>query len=170
MTAVRRARQGTTTAPANADASVARLAANPVLGLQRKIGNRATDQLLARARATKDEGMVHIGKLPAIKILGGNAGDWAAKKDPYTLEIISKKGKHSSALERLSRGKNKVPLLKVITPAVNQSGQHLDFGTVEIELGRVRIADYAVDGNVETWRAVEFETAHRNTITHMTGV
>ena len=83
-------------------APVTRRSDNPVLGLQRQIGNRATGQVLARARAMKDQGTVHVGKLPAIKILGGNAGDWAARKDPYTLEVTSKRGKHSAGLERLS--------------------------------------------------------------------
>src|SRR5262252_7294159 len=50
-----------------ADAPVARRRVNPVLVLQRKIGNRATGQIPARAPATKDHGTVKIGKLPAIK-------------------------------------------------------------------------------------------------------
>ena len=152
------------------DDAVVRSGANPVLRLQREVGNRATRQLLARAPATPVQGTAQVGKLPAIKIAGGNVGEWAAKKDPRTLEITSKKGKHSAGLARLSRDGNEVADLKVTTPVVDQSGQHLDFGSVVIELGRVRIADYTVDGNLETWRAVNFETAHRTTISHRTGI
>jgi hypothetical protein len=155
---------------AAADTAVARRGVNPVLLLQRKIGNHATGQLLARAPATKDHGTIKIGKLPAIKIVGGNAGDWAAKKDPRTLESTSTKGKHSAALERLSKDGSKIPSLKVTTPIVDQSGRHLDFGSVELEFSHARIADYAVDGKLETWRAVEFDAVHRTTISHKSGI
>src|SRR5262249_11489396 len=101
---------------------------------------------------------------------GGNADDWASGKDPYTVEITSKRGKHSAGLERMSREKGKIPMLKVTTPIVDQSGQHLNFGRAELEFSTPRIADYTVDGNVETWRAVDFTKAHRTTISHMTGI
>ena len=60
------------TGSAGTHAPVARASANPVLRLQRQIGNRATGQVIARAPATKDYGTVQVGKLPAIKIVGGN--------------------------------------------------------------------------------------------------
>jgi hypothetical protein len=163
-------RRGSDITPAGADTAFARRGVNPVLLLQRKIGNHATGQLLARAPATKDHGTLKIGKLPAIKIVGGNAGEWAAKKDPRTLEITSTKGKHSAALERLSKDPSKIPSLKVTTPIVDQSGQHLDFGSVELEFSHARIADYAVDGKLETWRAVGFDAVHRTTISHKSGI
>ena len=153
---------------AGADTALARRTASPALLLQRKIGNRATGQLLARAPAAKDHGTVHVGKLPAIKIVGGNAGDWT-KNQPSTLEITSTKGRHSAALERLSRDGSKIPTLKVTTP-IDQSGQHLDFGSVELEFSHATIADYTVDGKVETWRAVDFNRVHRNTISHRVGI
>lgn len=151
-----------------AETALARRNANPALLLQRKLGNRATGQLLARAPAVKDHGTVHVGKLPAIRIVGGNAGDWT-KQQPDTLEITSTKGKHSAALERLARDGSKIPTLKVTTP-IDQSGQHLDFGSVELEFSHATIADYAVDGKLETWRAVHFNRVHRNTISHRTGI
>jgi hypothetical protein len=153
---------------AGADTAVARRSASPELLLHRKIGNRATGQLLARAPAAKDHGTVHVGKLPAIKIVGGNAGDWT-KNQPNTLEITSTKGRHSAALERLSRDGSKIPTLKVTTP-IDQSGQHLDFGSVELEFSHATIADYTVDGKVETWRAVDFNRVHRNTVSHRVGI
>jgi hypothetical protein len=157
-------------APAAADTAVARRSANPALLLQRKIGNRATGQLLARVPATKNHGTVQIGKLPAIKIGGGNADEWASRKDPRTLEITSTKGRHSAALKRLSEDGSKIPTLKVTTPIVDQNGQHLDFGSVELEFSRATITDYEVDGKLETWRAVDFNRVHRNTISHRTGI
>jgi hypothetical protein len=157
-------------AAARADAPVARRSADPVLRLQRTIGNRAISQVLARAPATKDQGTVQIGKLPAIKIVGGNAGEWAAKKNPDTLEITSEKGKHSAELERLSHDRSEIPSLKVTAPMVDQSGQHLDFGSVEMEFVNARIAGYTVDGKLETWRAVDFEAVHRTTISRKSGI
>jgi hypothetical protein len=170
VTAVRRTPTGTGIVSTGVGAPAARRTANPVLGLQRQIGNRATGQLLARAPATKDLGSVHIAKLPAIKILGGNAGDWAAKGEPRTLEITSRKGKHSAALARLSNDGKKIPTLKITTSLSDQSGQHLNFGTVELEFYNASIADYTVDGHVETWRSVDFTGVHRLTISHMSGI
>jgi hypothetical protein len=148
-----------------AETALARRGANPALLLQRKIGNRATGQLLAPSHGT-----VQIGKLPAIKIGGGNAGEWAAKKELSTLEITSAKGRHSAALERMAKDGSKIPTLKVTTPIVDQNGQHLDFGSVELEFSHATIADYAVDGKLETWRAVDFNRVHRTTISHGTGI
>jgi hypothetical protein len=156
--------------PAGAETAVLRRAVNPALLLQRKLGNRATSQLLARVPATKNHGTVQAGRLPTIKIMGGNADAWASRKDPRTLEITSTKGKHSAALERLSKDGTKIPTLKVTTPIVDQNGQHLDFGSVELEFSHATIADYAVDGKLETWRAVDFNRVHRTTISHKTGI
>jgi hypothetical protein len=154
--------------PARGGTAATARGVNPTMLLQRKIGNRATGQLLTRAPATKDHGTVHIGKLPAIKIVGGNAADWA-KDEPRTLESTSAKGKHSAALERLSKAGSKIPSLKVTTP-IDQSGQHLDFGSLEIEFGHANIEGYALDGKVETWRAVDFNSIRRTTISHKTGI
>jgi hypothetical protein len=148
----------------------ARRGANPVLRLQRQIGNRATGRVLAREPATKDQGSVKIGKLPPIKITGGNAGDWAAKRDSDTLEVTSEKGRHSDGLERLAKDRTRIPSLTVTTPIVDQSGQNLDSGSVEIEFVNARIKGYTVDGKGETWSAVDFDAVHRKTISHKTGV
>ena len=108
--------------------------------------------------------------MPGIKIVDGNAGDWAAKKDPPALEITSEKGKHSAQLQQLSKDRSRVPSLKVTTPAVDQSGQHLDYGSVEIEFVNARITGYTDDGKLETWRAVDFREVHRTTIARKTGI
>jgi hypothetical protein len=167
----RRARyRSSDVAPAGAHAPLARPGAHAVLELQGKIGNRATGQVLARTPATEDQGTVQIGKLPVIKVVGGNAGEWAAKKNPDTLEITSEKGKHSAELERLSKDRSRIPSLKVTTSMVDQSGQHLDFGSVEIEFVNALITGYTVDGRLETWRAVDFEAVHRTTISRKSGI
>jgi hypothetical protein len=156
-------------APVGAIASPARPRA-PVLRLQQQIGNRATGRVLARSPAKEAQGTVKVGDLPPIKILGGNAGEWAAKKDPDTLEIKSEKGRHSGGLERLSKGHSKIPSLKVQTTMVDPGGQHLDYGSVEIEFVNARVTGYTVDGKLETWRAVDFEAVHRTIISHKSGV
>jgi hypothetical protein len=129
-----------------------------------------SEQRCSRAPVTKDQGTVRIGKLPAIKIAGGNAGEWAAKKNPDTLEITSEKGEHSAELEGFSQDGSKIPSLKVTAPIVDQSGQNLDFGSVEIEFVNARITGYMVDGKLETWRAVDFEAVHRTTISRKSGI
>src|SRR4051812_6129328 len=101
-------REGTTAKPG---APVVRRAASPVSALQRTIGNRAIGQVLARKEAVKDYGSVKIGKLPPIKIVGGNSRDWAAKKDVDVLEVISAVGKHSKQLEKWSTDKTRIDVL-----------------------------------------------------------
>jgi hypothetical protein len=157
-------------ATARAELPFARRSAHPVLQLQGQIGNRATGQVLARSPATKDYGRVKIDKLPVIKIVDGNTDDWAAKKDPPTLEITSEKGTHSAKLEKLSKDKSRIPTLKVTTPMVDQSGKHLDYGSVEIDFSNARITGYTINGKLETWSAVDFDGVHRTTISHKTGI
>ena len=157
-------------AQAGAKPPPVRQGAQPVLRLQGKIGNRATGQVLARQPATATNmGTIQVDKLPSIKITGGNIGDWAAKKEADYLEITSEKGKHSAKLEKLSKDKTKVPTIKVTTPMVDQDGKHLAYGDVVIEFGNARIVGYSLDGNTETWRVTEWESAHRTTITHHSG-
>jgi hypothetical protein len=107
---------------------------------------------------------------PCCGCSGRSATAPPARCSPDTLEITSEKGKHSAELERMSNEKTKIPSLKVTTPMTDQSDQHLDFGSVEIEFVNARIAGYAVDGKLETWRAVDFEAVHRTTISRKTGI
>jgi hypothetical protein len=141
-----------------------------VLRLQRAAGNRATTRILARDEAKTDYGTVQIPKVPAIKLTGGNALDWAAKKDVDKLELISEKAKHSDALEKLAKDRTRIPSLKVTTPMVDQSGKNLDYGSVEIEFVGGHVAGYSVDGKTEKWKLVDFEAVHRTTTSHKTGV
>ena len=154
--------------PAGEQAPLARLSANPVLRLQGAIGNRAAGQVLAR-EAAKGQGTVSITKLPVIKMDGGNAGDWAAKKDVETLEVKSTKGKHSSKLAQLAKERTRIESLKMTTPKVDGSGKHLDFGSVEVEFSGGRITSYSIDGDVETWTAGDFKAIHRTTTSRKIG-
>ena len=156
-------------AAASPDAPVVRRSAHPMFSLQRMIGNRAIGQVLSRTPAKTDLGTVQIGKLPAIKITGGNAGDWAAKKDADALEIVSETGGHSSELARLAKDHSRVPSLLVTVPITDQGGDHLDFGSVQIEFVNAHI-DYTVEGKIETWRAIDFDAVHRTRISRKSGV
>ena len=155
-------------APGGAGAPLTRRTAVPVLRLQGSIGNRAVGQVLARAPAEKNRGTVKVGKLPMIKIIGGNSDLWAAMKVPDTLDVVSEKGKHSAALEKLSNDRTKIPSVK-LTALIADQGGNLNFGSVEVEFGNARIKGYSLDGTTETW-SVAFETAHRTSISHRTGV
>ena len=84
---------------------------NAVLELQRTIGNRGTTQVLARdtdKNRPNFEHSVKFGKFGPIEITGGNIGDWAAKKTPDDLKVISAKGKHSDELKRLFESKARI--------------------------------------------------------------
>ena len=48
--------------------------------------------------------MVGRAMLAPIEIRGGNIADWAAKKTPDDLKVISNKGSHSDELKRLFNG------------------------------------------------------------------
>ena len=54
--------------------------------------------MLARDKPTNRPSFEHsvkIGKLGPIEIKGGNIAEWAAKKNPEGLKVVSPKGKHS---------------------------------------------------------------------------
>lgn len=163
-----RARRGDG-ATASADGTVAGVSTAPALRLQRVIGNRATSRLLAREPAAAPHATVQIGKLSPITITGGNADGWAAKKDLDRLEVTSDKGRHSAELAKLSDDHTVVPSLKVTTPLVDQSGQYVGYGSVEIEFVNAKIKAYAADGKSESWTAADFEAVHRRTVSHRIG-
>jgi hypothetical protein len=142
--------------------------ANPVLALQRSIGNRAVAQMLARAPAgtATGTGTVHIHGVGAIKVTGGNLEDWTGKDAPETVDVTSHKGKHSAKLEKMSTERTKTDVKVTISPA-NKSGEELSVGGgTELEITGARIKDYAVAGGVETWQLADFTGVHRTKITH----
>jgi hypothetical protein len=136
---------------------------NPVLALQRSIGNRAVGQVLARAPVTT--GTVPIGAVGAIKVKGGNLEEWAGKGAPDTVEVTSEKGKHSGKLEKLSNARTRTDAKVTISPA-NKVGEELSVGGgTLLEIKDARIEAYAVEDGVETWRVADFETVKRTKIT-----
>jgi hypothetical protein len=140
---------------------------NPVLVLQRSIGNRAVGQVLARD--VLRTGTVQIPGVGQIKVRGGNLDAWAGKEVLDTVEVTSDKGKHSRKLEQLSGAGTKSDVTVMIAPA-NQAGEELNVGGgTQLEIKDARVSGYAVKDGVETWRLAGFEQVHRSKITHKIG-
>ncbi len=147
------------------DPGRAHRAANPVLALQRSIGNRAVAQVLARDPVRT--GTVELAGIGAIKVKGGNLADWTAKETPDTVNISSEKGKHSRKLEQLSSAGTKGDVKVTIAPA-DEAGEQLNVGggTV-LDIKGARVKHYAVAANgEETWTLSGFTDVHRTKITH----
>jgi Tfp pilus assembly major pilin PilA len=137
---------------------------NPVLALQRSIGNRAVAQVLARAAVRT--GTVQISGVGEIKVKGGNLDEWAGKETPDTVVVTSAKGKHSPKLEKLSNAGTRTDVKVTIAPA-NDAGEQLSVGGgTLLEIKDARIKGYTIQGGEETWRVAEFENLHRTKITH----
>src|SRR5690348_600202 len=135
-------------ARAHADEARTRRGANPVLALQRSIGNRAVAQVLARDPLRT--GTVEIGGL-AIKVKGGNLADWTSKDTPDTVDVTSEKGKHSRKLEQLSNAGTKGDVKVTIAPA-QEAGAQLAVGGTQLDIKGARVANYALANGEETWR------------------
>jgi hypothetical protein len=132
---------------------------NAVLELQRAIGNRGTAEVLARQKDKNRPNFPHgvkIGKLGPIEITGGNIGDWAAKKTPDGLKVISAKGKHSAELRRLHDSKARIDTVET-TSVVGENS------LVTITFKNCRITRYSGEGDTDEW-TVEFESANRQTL------
>ena len=141
-----------------------RRGSNPVLALQRSIGNRAVTRVLARAPTRA--GSVQIGAVGQIKVKGGNLDVWAGKETPDTVDVTSTKGKHSAKLEKLANERTKTDVKVTISPE-NSAGEELNVGGgTLLEIGGARIKGYVVADEVETWRLADFETVKRTKITH----
>jgi hypothetical protein len=146
-----------------ASPSLPRRRSNPVLALQRAIGNRAVGQMLARTPVRT--GSVQIGAVGTIKVEGGNLEDWAGKGAPETVEVTSKKGKHSAKLEKLSKDRTRTDVKVTIGPA-QQAGEELNVGGgTLLEIEDARITGYVVQDGVETWRVADFENVKRTKTT-----
>jgi len=136
-----------------------RRSVHPALALQRAIGNRGAGRVLARDKGKNRENFPHsvkIGKLGPIEITGGNIGEWAAKKDPDGLQVISVKGKHSDELRRLSDTKARIDTVETSSVVGENS-------LVTITFKKCRVKRYSVDGKNEEW-TVEFGSAKRETL------
>jgi hypothetical protein len=130
-----------------------------VLALQRTIGNHSTTQVLARDTDKNRPNFPHsvkIGKLGPIEITGGNIADWAAKKTPDDLRVISLKGKHSDELKRLFESKARID-------AVETSSVVGENTIVTIVFKNCRIRRYSGEGEKDEW-TLEFDGAARQTL------
>ena len=132
---------------------------NAVLALQRAIGNHGTTQVLARETDKNRPNFPHsvkIGKVGPIEVTGGNVADWAAKKDPDGLKVISVKGKHSAELQRLFESKARIDSIETSSVVGENS-------LVTITFTDCRIRRYSGEGDKEEW-TVEFQRANRQTL------
>ncbi len=146
------------------DPSVLRRSSNPVLVLQRAIGNRAVVQVLGRAPLRT--GTVQIGAVGEIGVKGGNLDEWAGKGAPDTVEVSSEKGKHSGKLEQMSNAGTRTDVKVTIAPA-NEAGEELSVGAgTLLEIKDARVKGYAIENGVETWRVADFENVKRTKISH----
>jgi hypothetical protein len=145
-----------------------RRSSNPVLALQRSIGNRAVGQVLAREPVST--GSVQIAGAGVIKVKGGNLEEWAGTATPDTVEVTSQKGKHSAKLRKLEKDRARTDVKVTIAPA-SKAGEELNVGGgTQLVIKDARIKGYTVDANgVETWRVADFEKVARTKITHRVG-
>jgi hypothetical protein len=145
--------------PAHARRDPPQPSINAVLQLQRTIGNRSTAQVLARDKDKNRPNFEHsvkFGKFGPIEITGGNIADWAAKKTPDDLKVVSAKGKHSDELKRLFESKARIDTLETNSVVGENS-------LVTITFKDCRIRRYSADGDKETW-TVEYQAANRQTL------
>ena len=136
--------------------SLSRLVGNPVLALQRAIGNRGTTQFLARDKKKNKgtfEHSVQIGKLGPIEVKESNAGEFTTKSSPEVLTVTTTKGKHSDELKRMAESKSRVEKLSVSTI----TGQN---SWVIVTFSNARIRGYEADDGTEHWKAVDFDGVH----------
>jgi hypothetical protein len=147
--------------------SLLRRSSNPLLALQRSIGNRAVVQMLARTPVRT--GTVQISAVGEIKVKEGNLEEWAGTATPDWVEVTSKKGKHSAKLEKMSTARTRTAVKVTIAPA-NKAGEDLNVGGgTLLEIEGARIKGYAVEDGVETWRIDDFTNVKRTKITHRIG-
>jgi hypothetical protein len=133
---------------------------SPVLALQRRLGNRATAQLLARQGAGSGRGTfqnsVEVGKLGPIEITQSNIGDWIAhKSSAEDLILTTAMGPHSSDLKQMAGGKTKVDKIQVQSLIGENSW-------VIVTFSHAVLKDYAADasGKTEQWKAIDFDAVH----------
>lgn len=131
-----------------------RRSANPVLALQRAIGNRGTTRVLGREGSEGTfEHSVRIGKLGPIEITESNIADWIGKKGgAEELIVTTAKGEHSAELMHMSDGKARVDTLEV----QSLTGQN---GWIIVTFKNAVITGYEPDaaGKTESWKAIRFD-------------
>src|ERR1700753_3458338 len=133
-----------------ADSSLVHRSSNPVVALQRSIGNRAVGQVLARDPVRT--GTIQIAGIGQIKVKGGNLEEWTGTATLNTVEVSSQKGKHPAKLRKLANSGTRTDVKVTIAPA-NKAGEQLNVGGgTLLEVSAAHIKDYAVEDGIETWR------------------
>ena len=135
-----------------------RRSSNPVLALQRSIGNRAVGQVLARDPART--GTVKVPGVGEVKVKGGNLEDWAGTATLDTVEVTSQKGKHSAKLEKLSKDRTRADITVMIAPA-SKAGENLNVGG-GIKLRSRTPASRATPSMRMAWRRGTWATSRRS--------
>jgi hypothetical protein len=135
-----------------------RNAGSPVLELQRAIGNRSTNQVLARKKGSDRgtfENSVRIGKLGPLEIAESNIASWTGKQDADDLVATTVKGKHSAELKRMSESKERIDTIEVQAITGENSW-------VIVTFKNARIRGYAADdsGKTESWKATDFDAVN----------
>lgn len=136
-----------------------RSSVDAVLALQRSIGNQGTARVLAREEGKNRPSFPHsvkFGKFGPIEVKGGNVADWAAKKDPDDLTVVSDKGAHSAELQRLFESKARIDTVETSSVVGENT-------LVTITFKDCRIRRYSADGDKEEWM-VEFQAAKRQSL------
>lgn len=144
------------TGQARPHTTLSRRAGNPVLALQRAIGNRGTTRFLARDKKKNKgtfERSVQIGKLGPIEVKESNAAEFTPKSSPEVLTVTTTKGKHSDELKRMAESKARVEKLSVSMI----TGQN---SWVIVTFSNARIRGYEADDGTEHWKAVDFDGVH----------
>lgn len=151
-------------AGSQADPSLRDRRSSPVIALQRSIGNRAVGQVLARSPVRT--GSVQMSGVPNIPVKGGNLDVWAGTEAPDTVDVTSKKGKHSRKLEQMSDAGTRTNVKVTIAPAY-QAGEQVSIGGgIVLEIKHAIIKDYAFADGVETWRIAAFNDVNRAKVVH----
>ena len=87
---------------------------------------------------------------------GGNLEEWAGTATLDTVEVTSRKGKHSAKLRKLANSTSRTDV-KVTIAASNQAGEQLSVGGgILLEVSAAHIKGYAVEDGLETWRVGDF--------------
>jgi hypothetical protein len=147
-----------------ADPARAHRGSNSVLALQRSIGNRAVAQVLARDPVRT--GTVEIHGIGAIKVKGGNLGDWAGTATLDTVDVTSEKGPQAKKLEQMANARTKSDVKVTIAPT-NEAGEHLSVGSfTQLDIKDARVKAYTVTDDGVSWSLGDFTDVHRTKVTH----
>jgi hypothetical protein len=130
--------------------------ADPVLALQRVVGNRGTGQLLARKPAPGTgtfEVSVRIGRLGPIEVKESNVGDWiAGKSGAGDVTLTTAAGKQAKELQRLAGGGKRIDAIEIATVTGQNSWTVVTFKNAVIK-------GFAADAasGTEQWTLTRFD-------------